>query len=565
MLLELNIKNFAIIEDLSVSFKKGLNIITGETGTGKSILIEALGVILGSRTNRDFIRTGEEESNLEAVFYVENNNIDQTLEDYGIGIDEDRLLIINKTISRTGPSLSKINGKNVNLSMLARLTRKLVDIFGQHEHQSLLDVSNHKLLLDSFGKEDFRGRMEDYRELYGLLMERRKYLEEISIDRGQRDREIDILNYEIAEIEGAELRPEKDRQLEDEYRKYSKINEINLILANILKNFSSDGFEDRNIIDIISKAVLDLGSVRDIDEDLGLLHERFKNILYELEDLKAEAINYGTGLDFNPNYLRDLEERLDLINKLKSKYGQSLEEVLDFKDRAQERLFVLSNQEREITALKSEIGEIEGELSLRAGEISQVRRELAQELEVSIQSELEYLNMKEISFKVDLRELDDFTRDGRDRVEFLISTNIGEGLKPLSKIASGGEMSRIMLAFKTILAECDSIETMIFDEIDTGISGRTAQLVGEKIYKISRQHQVICISHLAQITAMADEHYSINKETIGHKTGSYIKQLSYEERVEELARLIGGVDLTETTLKHAVEMIQMCQDLKERI
>lgn len=566
MLLELNIKNFAIIKDLEVSFDNGLNIITGETGTGKSILIEALGVLLGSRTNRDFIRNGEEEANLEAVFYVKENYLDSTLESFNIDMAEDRLLIINKNISRNGPTISKINGRNVNLNMLNIITKKLVDIFGQHEHQSLLDVSKHINLLDSFGDEKFIQLKGEIREKYSELREMRNHLDKISMDTSSRDREIDILKYQISEIEDANLDWEKDEKVEEEFKKYSKLNGINLIFSNILKNLDShNDFEHISIIDIVTRNVLELEGIKEVDENILLIYERFKSLGYELEDLKRECISYVDSLEVNPNYLIELEERLDLLNRLKSKYGTSFTEVLDFKTRSEERLFSLLNQESEILKIKEDILEVEKILLEKSKKVSDYRKDIALVLEYEIQRELEYLNMKEIKFKVDFKELKDFSETGRDRVEFLIATNLGEGLKPLSKIASGGEMSRIMLAFKSILAEYDDIQTMIFDEIDTGISGRTAQVVGEKIYEISKNHQVICISHLPQITAMADSHYSINKEIIGNKTGSYIEKLDYENRIRELARLIGGAKLTDTTLKHAVEMIEMCNDLKSKI
>lgn len=565
MLLELNIKNFAIIENLEVRFDNGLNIITGETGTGKSILIEALGVLLGSRSNKDFIRTGEDKAILEAVFYVENKEIDYIIKDYGIEIEEDRILIINKSISKNGPSLTKINGKNVNLSMLNKVTRNLVDIFGQHEHQSLLEVDNHKFLIDSFGNKEFKDLKLEIKSAYIELKNKRNYLGEISIESSERDREIDILKYQIDEIEASNLDVKKDLDIEKEYKKYKEINFINNIFMQVLGNLKSNSFEETAILDIINRDISELEKIKEIDEEILSIYERYRNISFELEDLTRDIYDYGNSLEANPNYLIELENRLDLINRLKSKYGESFEEILKFKDEAQERLLILANQEVEIRKLKKEIGLMEEKLLEKSRNLSGLRKEIGRDLEEKIQKELEYLNMKDIVFKVDFKELNDFNIDGIDRVEFLISTNIGEGLMPLSKIASGGEMSRIMLAFKTILAGHDNIDTMIFDEIDTGISGRTAQLVGEKIYEISKDHQVICISHLPQITAMADRHYSINKETINNKTGSYIKLLDDKSRVEELARLIGGPRLTDTTKKHAREMINMCNELKSKM
>lgn len=563
MLLELNISNFAIIKDLNVQFTKGLNIITGETGTGKSILIDALGILLGSRSSKEFIRTGEEISSLEAVFYIENiEGLNEVLEEYGIIIDSDNLLIINKQISMTGPSLSKINGKNVNLTMLNNITRNLVDIFGQHEHQSLLNISNHRLLLDSFGDKDFSKLKEDFIYNYKLLDEAKKHLDSISLNLMERDREIDMLNFQISEIEESQLDVKNDSNVEIEYKKTLNLNKIKEVFSSVLNFLNGIDFESTGVIDGIITHSIELEKISGFDNKIFEILERFKSIQYELDDVNVEFSSFIEDIDFNENELFELESRLDLINRLKNKYGNTIEEILEFKSEAEVRLETLLNQEKEIENIQYKINQIESILETKSNEITNIRKKIAQKLEIAIQNELELLNMCEIKFKVDFQKLSYYSINGIDKIEFLISTNLGEELKPLSKIASGGEMSRIMLAFKNILAKYDKIQTMIFDEIDTGISGRTAQIVGEKIYSISKEHQVICISHLPQITALADSHYVIGKETLDNKTGSYIRQLDLDERVEELARLIGGVDLTETTLKHALEMIEMSNKIK---
>ncbi len=563
MLLELNISNFAIIEDLNVKFTKGLNIITGETGTGKSILIDALGILLGSRSNKDFIRTGEEKSLLEAVFFLDNiNDLDCLLEEYGIIVDSDRLLIISKEISKTGPSLSKINGKNVNLSMLNNITRNLVDIFGQHQNQSLLNIGNHRILLDSFGDKSFREVKEAFKYNYELLEKEKQHLDSISLNLMERDREIDMLNFQIDEIQEANLDIAIDANIENEYKKMKSVNNIIEVFSNVFNSFNGNDFESIGIIDKINSHSIELEKINDLDKDIYKIFKRFKSLQYELKDLNLECINFIEDINFSNEQLMELEKRLDFINRLKNKYGNTIEEILDYESNAKKRLEVLLNQEKEIKEVKSRILKIESILNSKGENLTSMRKDIAKKLEVLIQNELELLNMDEIKFKVDFKRLDNYVLNGLDRIEFLISPNIGESLKPLSRIASGGEMSRIMLAFKSILAKYDNIQTMIFDEIDTGISGRTAQIVGEKIYNISQNHQVICISHLPQITALADSHYVIGKEVSDNKTGSYIHKLNLEERVEELARLIGGVDLTDTTLKHALEMIQMSESLK---
>ncbi len=564
MLLELKINNFAIIKSLEVSFKSGLNIITGETGTGKSILIEALGVLLGSRTSKEYIRTGESMASLEGVFYLENDKVYNKLREQDLNLAEDRVLIIDRTISLNGPSLTKVNGKNVNLAMLNDITRHLVDIFGQHEHQSLLDVYNHKRLLDSFGDEKLLSLKEATKDLYQVLMEKRKELASISSDNMQKDREIDILRYQISEIEEGNIDVKKDNDIEEEYRKYSKLGEINTMFCSIINNYDDLDLTGSSLLEKLSRDVINLEKIQALDENIDKIYSRLKNLEFEFQDIIRDSKDYIEGLNFDSAYIEALETRLDIINRLKSKYGEDLESVLSFKLDAEEKLKVLENQDVEISRLETEIRKLEKELLELGEDLTRSRKNLAKVLEEKIQNELEYLNMKNIIFKVDFKTLDDFSLDGLDKIEFLISTNMGEGLKSLSKIASGGEMSRIMLAFKSILAKYDTIETMIFDEIDTGISGKAAYLVGEKIYEISKLNQVICISHLPQITSMADYHYSINKEIIGNKTGSYIKELNYDERVNELARLIGGLEVTDTTIKNAVEIIETSKKMKEK-
>ncbi len=566
MLLELNIENFAIIKDIKVNFSKGLNIITGETGTGKSILIEALGIILGARSNKDFIRTGETEANLQAVFYIDHESpIEEILSKYQISIDSDRLLIINKQISQDMPSLSKVNGKNVNLSMLSDITSNLIDIFGQHEHQSLLNVNRHKELLDSFGGKELKSLKNDLLKSFKIYQKLNKKLTNLSIDELSRDREIDILEYQIQEIESADIDLNKDVTINEDYKKLKNINNIREALVVLSNKLKSDSFQENDILNSLDRSILEINNIKDFDSEIEDIYNRLNSIKYELEDIYRGVLDYLGDLNFDDTTMLLIEKRLDTINSLKSKYGESLDEVLDFKDRAELRLESLQNQDREIMEIEKQISEVETELKEKSFKVSNYRKKLAKLLENEISLELKYLNMEEVEFKVDFKKLDYFSHDGIDYIEFLISTNIGEKLKPLSKIASGGEMSRIMLAFKNILAEYDNIQTLIFDEIDTGISGRTAQLVGEKIYHISRKRQVICISHLPQITALADSHYSINKLVENSKTGSYIKKLTYDERVEELARLIGGIDLTNTTKSHAKEMLYLSDKFKKEL
>ncbi|NLV88617.1 MAG: DNA repair protein RecN [Tissierellia bacterium] len=563
MLVELSIKDFAIIDNIKINFTKGLNVITGETGSGKSILIEALGMILGSRTSKDFIRTGCDKAVLEGVFYIEDlSTLRPILNDLSIDIDHDNLLIITKEIFANGPSLSKVNGRAMNLTMLKTITTKLVDIFGQHEHQSLLDINNHQLLVDAFGDEDFTSLKSTIKELYDELQEEKKKIKSLSMDSGERDREIDILRFQIEEIDEANLTMEDEHSIEAEFKKLSNINKISQSVELALSYLDSDDYDFQGAINLVNKSLSLVSSAKEFDEKLESFFNRLSEINYELQDINRELNYYLNSIDIDMERLNYLHERIDLVNKLKRKYGNSIDSIFKFRDEAEERLNKLLNFEKEYENSLSRIKELEEKLDKNCSKLSEMRKKIANILEENVKAELSQLNMSNVDFKVDFIRTAQFTPQGFDKIEFLISTNPGEGLKPLSKIISGGEMSRIMLAIKSILAFLDKIPTLIFDEIDAGISGRTAQIVGEKIYNISKKHQVICISHLPQIAALADSHFVINKVSKANRTISEVSRLSDQERVEEMARLIGGVDLTTTTLKHASEMIEMSKILK---
>lgn len=563
MLVELNIRNFAIIEELQIRFTKGLNILTGETGSGKSILIEAIGIILGSRTSKDLIQTGHDKAFLEGVFYIENPTvIVPILDKYGVDFAEDNLLIITREIYLNSPTISRVNGKILNLSMLNDITAKLIDIFGQHEHQSLLDMSKHQMLVDSFGDKELIKLKSIIKSNYEDMVLEKRRLKSLSIDSGERDREIDILNFQIQEIEDARLTKDDEYNIENEYKKLSRVEEISFAAKEVINSISLDSYENKNILDLMSRNIQAINNVKKFDQDLEPFYVELENIRSELQDLNRSISNYLEGIEIDAERLIFLGERLNLINKLKKKYGNSIEEILDFRDKSLERLQKLNNHEKELEKTNKKIATLESSLREDSEKLSNKRKEISRILEQEIKKELNSLNMNKVNFQVDFKRNSELGIEGYDKIEFMISTNLGEDLKPLSKIASGGEMSRIMLGFKSILADFDKIPTMIFDEIDTGISGRTAQVVGEKIYKISKEHQIICISHLPQIAALADSHFVINKVVLDNKTKTIVNRLSEDGRIEEMARLLGGVDLTNTTIKHASEMIEMSKKIK---
>ncbi|MDR7856153.1 DNA repair protein RecN [Tissierella sp.] len=566
MLIELNIKNFAIIENLKVNFTEGLNIITGETGAGKSILIEAIGIILGSRSNRELIQSGYEKAYLEGIFYIEDaKSIMPLLKEYSIELDDDNILIINKEIYLNGPSLSKINGKTITLNMLKDITKKLVDIFGQHEHQSLLDSSNHQIIIDSFGDSELFKLKSSIKSDYEDLMKDKRLLKNLNIDTKDREREMDILRFHIEEIDDARLTEEDEIDIENEYKKLSNVNSISQYITESLSYVSNEDFGSSNIIDLVDKSTSLINNAKKFDENLLDIHSRFESMAYELRDLNRDLLNYLDSIEIDEERLNFLNDRINLVHKLKKKYGDTIIKINNFRDEAEYKLNELVNFETQIENVNRRISKLEERLSVNSESLSSRRKEISKNIEKNLKSELMDLNMPHVDFKVNFERNMEFTVEGKDKIEFLISTNYGEDLKPLSKIVSGGEISRIMLAFKSILAFFDQIPTMIFDEIDTGISGRTAQIVGEKIQQISQGHQVICISHLPQIAALADSHYVINKVITSDRTKTIVTRLSDKDRVAELARLLGGVNLTDTTLRHASEMIEMSKKLKTNI
>lgn len=562
MIIELSIKNFAIIDNLKINFTKGFNVLTGETGTGKSIIVESIGMILGQRANRNLVRSGKDKAILEGVFYLENpQKVNMILDRYGIDKDPENYLIITREIFSNGRSVSRVNGRTVTLIMLNDITSNLVDIHGQYEHQSLLQIENHIKLIDTFGDYELKRLLEQVEGKYKELSQEKKKLKDLTLDSIERDREMDLLKYQIEEIENSNLDKLDEEELLSEYNKISNIKEIEMVLGETANIMKDDGYNNYSIVDSINRCISNMNKIKGYGEEFEEYGKTLEYINYELQDLYRNIVNYLEKLDMDNERLMELEERIDTINKLKRKYGNSIDEILQYKDKIKERYNVLLNVEQAIEKINTNISIMEEELSHNCSKLTDLRKKISKSIEKMITQELKDLNMNNVVFKVDFKRLERFTEIGWDKIEFLISTNKGEDLKPLSQIVSGGEMSRIMLAFKRILADYDNIPTLIFDEIDTGISGRTGQVVGEKMKMISKNHQVICISHLPQIAALADTHFLIDKETVDDKTTTIVKKLEDEERIDELSRLLGGVDLTDTTKLHAKEMLEMSKRL----
>ena len=541
MLLNLHVKNLALIEEVDVDFEKGLIVLTGETGAGKSLILGSVNIALGNKASKDMIRKGTDYSLVELTFSVSENCAKQ-LKKYDIYMEEDNIVTVTRKISE-GRSISKINGETVNIKTLKNVMSLLIDIHGQHDHQSLLYTKNHLDILDKFAKDSILELKEQIKEEYSKYTKLIKKLEEFNIDEGQKAREIEFAEYEVNEIESANLKPEEDVQVEEEFKKLSNSKEIVSALSEI---YNALGYETAGGLgDIINKAVMDINSIKGMDEKIS----QFQTELYDIDnlcrELTSQIYDYNSGMDFNPEYVREVEERLDVINHLKLKYGNSIEEILRYKEEEEEYLEKLNNMTDEMESVKNQISELEGTLNNLCTKLSERRKKAAKELEVLVKQALVDLNFIAVEFEIQITRKESIGENGFDNVEFMISTNPGESVKPLVKVASGGELSRIMLAIKSILATEDDIDTLIFDEIDTGISGQTAMKVAEKMAKISRNHQVICISHLSQIAAMADSHYLIKKTADENSTTTSIKKLTRQQSIEELVRINGGSGITE--------------------
>ena len=560
MLKELSIKNFAIIDDIQVQFTDGLNLLTGETGSGKSIIIEALEIVLGGRSSKDLIKSGEDKALIEALFFI-NDETKTLFRKYNFDFDEN-ILILTKEIYRNYPSVSRLNGRPITLNDLKKVTTKLVDIFGQHEHQSLLNVSNHQMIIDSFGDDEFKELLTMIKRLYVEYAAEKKKLEELNISSYEREREIDLLKFQIYEIEEASLTLDDDENIENEYNRLSNVVDITRGINEVIEILNSSNFGSISILDLMDKSISILTDISKYDRELKSYLNELQEIRYSLQDISRALNQYGDSVEIDEERLFFLNDRLDLINKLKKKYGSTVAIILDYQKDLSEQYEKLINYEKEVERVQNNIEDYEAKLKKASNSLSNKRKDIALMLEEMLAKELVDLSMNNVKFKVNFENKTKISSSGIDNIEFLISTNPGEPPKPINRIVSGGEMSRIMLGFKNIIADNDKIPTMIFDEIDTGISGRTAQVVGEKIKKISKNHQVISISHLPQIAALADSHFVISKEIVNGKAQTRVSKITDDDRIVELARLLGGVDVTETTLQHAKEMIEMSKKIK---
>lgn len=557
MLRNLHVKNLALIDELEVDFEQGLNILTGETGAGKSLIIGSIGMALGEKVPKEMIKENADFALAELVFEVTGEEKTEKLKALDI-YPEDGLVIMSRKISG-GRSIAKINSESVSAAKLREVSELLIDIHGQHEHQSLTQKKHQLALLDEYAKEDIGELKAAVKSSYEAYMAVLRELEEKDLDEEQQKRELSFLEFELQEIEGANLKIGEDSELEEQYQKL--VNHKKIMDSCMMAHQQTAG-EGDSATEQLGRAVRELSTVSGYDERLQELEEQLAEIDNLLNDFNRELADYMGESEFAEESFYETEKRLDEINHLKSKYGNTIEKILEVKEEKETRVQELQDYDAYLLGLKEREKVLKEELELYSNKLSEMRKKYAKELTALVEEHLKELNFETVRFEMRFEKLNHFTANGTDDAQFLISTNPGEEVKPLGSIASGGEISRIMLALKTVLAENDEIDTLIFDEIDTGISGRTAQKVSEKMNLIGRNHQVICITHLPQIAAMADTHFLIEKQVEGGATHSRIVKMKEEESVEELARMLGGVTITETVLENAREMKNLAAKTK---
>ena len=551
MLLELNIENFAIIENMKIEFEPGLNVLTGETGSGKSIIIDSLGLVLGQRANKDIIKKGKDRAFIEAVFSSYDEETKDLLLEYGI--ESGDLVVVSKEIREKGPTITRVNNRTVTSQILSKISSHLIDIFAQHESISLMDNKNQLKLIDDFSGKDQGQLLENLKDLVHEINSLKNEYHEKSTMEQNKDREIDLLEYQIKEIEDAGLSDYDDEELYDDFNVLNNMTDT-LIKLSEAKSLINEGYETSSLEDILDKVIANVVEVTRYNKDLKEVEENLEDIRFRISDIAKDLDRYVSSSEVDEERLQFLRERIDLVNNLKLKYGNNVKAINSFYEEISERLRFLQNFEDNLNKLLKEIEEKEAEALVLAEKISQKRKKTSEILEKKVEEEINKLNIKDAKFKIEIKEKE-LSFDGIDKIEFLIAPNLGQDLMPMAKVASGGEMSRIMLGFKSIIAEKDNIPTLVFDEIDTGISGKTAQIVGNKIKEVSKDRQVIVISHLPQIVALADTHFAIKKDVVNNSTISTIDKLSYDKRVNEVARLIGGMNVSEIAIETAKEMI----------
>jgi len=560
MLELLKVRNVALIEEAQVAFGAGLNILSGETGAGKSILIDSINFVLGQRASSEIIRGGAERAEVEIFFTISDSDIISQIREMGMDIDDDGGLLLARVYTINGKNTCRCNGKTVTITMIREISALLIDIHGQHEHQSLLDSGRHLHLLDRFCQDELaakKARVGDLIRQYRAVLRNSRAL---LGDEGQRDAQMEIYRYQLAEFEDAALNEGEEEALIQRRKILQNAERIGHLAAGLAGAINGEG--GANALDLLSRAAGLAAEIAQLDEEQKDLAFDIEGIYSQLQEAAREAAKYWENLESNPEELADIETRLDAIYRIKRKYGGTVAAALEHYNEVKSKLDFLINSEAELDKLKQAQKLLQTEINRICGEISLIRQIAAQALQNQIESVLGDLGMPQANFAINISRADNFTADGYDLVDFMFSANPGEALAPLSKIASGGEMSRVMLALKTVLSKYDNIATFIFDEIDAGVSGRTAQQVAEKLSIIGRNHQILCITHLPQIAAMGDVNFLIEKTSTSERTITNIHNLDEKEIINELARLIGGAEITEHTRKAAKDMRRQAAKIK---
>ena len=569
MLSELSIKNFAIIDKLTISFEKGLTVLSGETGAGKSIIIDAIHLLVGGRGSTEFIRHGETKAEIEGLFQIDDDQHPVIVKALEFGIEiSDGMVVARREISLSGKSVCRVNGKLVTIAILREIGRTLIDIHGQHEHQELMDESLHLPLLDQFGGDTIVRALTEYQNLYKRYDTAVKQLKSLSQNEQQMVHRLDLIQFQFEEIQKAELKLHEDEQLFEERKKINNFEKIHGALQTSYNALNGE----QHALDWLSVAMNNLEEAASLDESLKNSSEIVSNSYFLLEDAISTIRDQLDSLDFDNERIDFIENRLNEINQLKRKYGHTIEEILEYSATIEEEMEKLQNRETHIVKLEKEINSIKADLMVEAKNLTDLRKTFAEQLTTKIHQELKELYMEKTIFEAHFHQTadtcDSFSNNsisstGLDVMEFYISTNPGEPLKPLSKIASGGEMSRIMLALKSIFSQHQGVTSIIFDEVDTGVSGRVAQAIAEKIYKVAIGSQVLCISHLPQVAAMADVHLFIAKKVMDGRTHTSVTPLVLEEKIKEIGRMISGVEITDLTKQHANELIEQANKIKQ--
>ena len=560
MLSLLHIENIAVIERADIQFDPGFNALTGETGAGKSIVIDAISAVLGERTSRELIRTGAKSALVNAVFTGVSGL--GWLEENGVPAGEE--LLLQREIQGDGRNICRVDGRLVTVAQLRELGRQLLNIHGQHDGQQLLDPACHLGYLDRSGHTE--GELASFREAYGALAELRRKIGELEMDEAERSRRVDTLTFQIGELERADLKPGEDRELDG--RRQLLRSAGKLMDAVQTAQYALSGDEDgRGVADLLAEAEGAVQGVARYSDRLSQLQEKLSQLRCEADDAVELLRDLEEELDFSPEELDELEGRLDTIYRLKKKYGSTVEEMLDYLERSRQELDQIQYADDTIARLSQKLEKAREEAARRAGVLSQARRRAAEALQTRVQEELRQLDMPKVRFQVEFAPKEGawgLDETGGDEVQFLMSANVGEALKPIQKVASGGELARIMLALKNVLAEDDGIDSLVFDEVDTGVSGRAAQKVAEKMAQVARKKQVLCVTHLPQIAAMADTHFSVEKGERDGRTYTRVERLDRAGRIEELARLIGGAAVTPALRRSAEELLDQAEAVKKK-